>query len=118
MLKTRILAGAIALAIGPMTLQTASASLDGDLHAVIARVLDAARNDTEALRNLSPADFRKFVACTQKIMDGAFTPDKRYIIEGRNVSEERQRFNEVASRPSIDRGPTMKQKIGSECYPG
>jgi hypothetical protein len=111
MLKSRIVAGAAALAIAATMPQSANASVDGDFRAAVARILESVRGGTEYLRSLSSSDFREFVSCAQRVMDAAPLARKQYVLAASNMSSQRQRFDEVA----LDNRAKLKQQITREC---
>jgi hypothetical protein len=109
--KSKVIAGAAALAIATTMPQFASASVDGDFRAAVARVLESVRGSTEYLRALSNSEFREFVSCTQRVMDAAPLRRKQYVLAASNLSSQRQRFDEV----SLDNRAKLKQQITREC---
>jgi hypothetical protein len=48
-------------------------------------------------------------------MDHAVRPDKEYVLAAHGASDQRKRFDEIASKPSIDRKQTLKQQVSSQC---
>lgn len=116
-LKYGILAGALTLAVAgaPMAQAATSAQIDSQFRATISRVLDSIKDQDAFLSGLSSAEYRQFVRCAQSVMDGAFRPQKQYVMAVRNLSAQRARFNEVANRRPIDGQDTLKQKIAQKC---
>jgi hypothetical protein len=111
----KILAGSLLLLGATFAQSAQSASPDGSFRAAVARVLESARQDTDYLKQLSNSDFKKFVSCAQGVMDHAVRPDKEYVLAAHGASDQRKRFDEVASKPSIDRKQTLKQQVSSQC---
>ena len=105
-LKMRLLAGAVALAIG---------TIDSQFRAAVGKVLNSVRNGNDYLSGLSASEFRDFVRCAQHVMDGALRPDKQYVLAGKNLSEQRARFDQISNKVPIDGSMTLKRKVSSEC---
>ncbi len=111
--RNKVLACAAALVIvGPAAAEAAtSASIKAQFRNAVSRVLNSVRNDTEYLRNLSNAEFQAFVSCAQGVMSAAPVGRMRYVLAVSNLSEQRRRFDQVAS----DNGAALKQKITRDC---
>jgi hypothetical protein len=112
MLKMRILAGAIALAISTTAGQAAStASVNREFRDAVARILESVRPGNDYLGALSASEFRAFVTCAQDVMDAAPAARKQYVLAANNPSSQRQRFDEV----SLDNHAVLKQRITHDC---
>lgn len=112
--KHRILASAVALiVIGSTASQAAtSASVNRQFSAAVAKVLNSIRSGQEALASMSNAEFDQFLSCAQNVMNDAPLARKQYVLAAGSLSEQRQRFDEVA----LDNRATLKQRITRECY--
>lgn len=100
------LAVAASLALGATS---ASASVDSQFSAAVARVLNGIHNDF--LDGLSASEKKAFVRCAQGIMANAPAARKQYVLAAGNQTEMRSRFDEVA----LDNRAALKQRISSEC---
>ena len=116
--RYRVLASTVALFVLAATaFQAASAaSADAQFRAAVARVLNNIRSGQQALADMSNAEFHAFVSCAQNVMDGAPRPDKEFVLAGRSLSEQRRRFDQVASKVPLDRGAPLKGQITQSCY--
>lgn len=112
-LKYGILASALAFAIAGASVAEAATSsqIRSQFRNAVARVLNSVRNDTEFLRKLSNSDYRAFVACAQNVMNAAPLARMQYVLEARNLSEQRRRFDQVA----LEDRARLKQKITLDC---
>jgi hypothetical protein len=112
MLKMRVLAGAMALAISATAGQAAgSASTNREFRDAVARILNSVRPGNDYLSGLSASQFRDFVACAQGVMDAAPPARKQYVLAAPNATALRQRFDEV----SLDNHAQLKQAVSREC---
>ncbi len=111
--KQRVFAGALAaLMLSASVAEAASAAtVNRQFRAAVAHVLGSVRNSTDYLKNLSSSEFRDFVACTQNVMDAAPLARKQYVLAAPNLTDQRQRFDEVA----LDNRAALKQKITRDC---
>ncbi len=110
--KMRVLAGALALAIGTTASQAATnASIDRQFRSAVARILNSVRGGNDYLSGLSASQFKAFVACAQGVMDAAPTARKQFVLAAPNETELRQRFDQV----SLDNHAKLKQSITREC---
>jgi hypothetical protein len=101
---------AVIVAIVAAPLQTASAaSVDRAFAAAVAKILASVHNSY--LDGLSTAQRREFVQCAQKVMDGAPTARKQYVLAAPNSGELRKRFDEV----SLDNRAVLKKAVASTC---
>jgi hypothetical protein len=110
--KHRILASAVALIVIGSTAPQATASVNSRFSAAVAKVLNSIRSSQEALASMSNAEFRQFVSCAQNVMNDAPPARKQYVLDAPSLSEQRQRFDEVA----LDNRAELKQRITRECY--
>jgi hypothetical protein len=107
--RLRVLAGAVALiVIG----STASASVSSQFNSAVAKVLRSIRSSQPALADMSTSEFNAFISCAQGVMSNAPTARKQYVLAASSLSEQRQRFDEVA----LDNRAELKQRITRECY--
>jgi len=102
---------AAVLLLGAAMPQVAIASVDSAFSAAVARILSGVRNEEDFLKSLSASEFKEFVACAQRVMSAAPTKRKQYVLAASNISEMRQRFDEVA----LDNRAALKQQITRDC---
>ena len=110
--KHRILASAVALILIGSTASQAASSVSSQFSAAVAKVLNSIRSGQQALASMSNAEFNQFVSCAQNVMNDAPLARKQYVLAAGSLSEQRQRFDEVA----LDNRAELKQRITRECY--
>jgi hypothetical protein len=99
---------AVVVAIGAAPLQSANAaSVDRAFAAAVAKIL----SNVPYVVKLGPSERRAFVTCAQKVMNGAPTGRKQYVLAASNSGELRKRFDEV----SLDNRAELKKAVASTC---
>lgn len=111
--RQKSLVSALALLVmGSTAAQAASsAAVNREFRSAVARVLESVRKEQDFLRQMSSNEFRDFVSCAQRVMDGAPLTRKQYVLAAKGMSAQRQRFDEVA----LDNRAKLKQQITREC---
>jgi hypothetical protein len=108
--KNALAAAAVAAVIASTPLQVAhAASVDRAFSDAVARVLSGVHNNY--LDSLSAAERKQFVACAQKVMNGAPTARKQYVLAASGAADLRKRFDEV----SLDNRAELKKAVSSNC---
>ena len=106
-LKALLCAAFLAATVAPTAASVASEN--SRFTAAVARVLSGLKNDF--FDEWTAAEKREFIACAQGIMASVPQGRKRYVLQARNQSEQRQRFDEIAQ----DNNAAVKQKIARDC---